>query len=126
MLKLSSGLAFVEFTEHSLAMYAIKYLNNLQLSANRGLIVDFALEDARKMFKRKMKLEKFAKIADDKRKEARNLRREEKRKNEAANQTIELGQTKAPIQPQRPSVKECEDLATLQTMLEATHSRGKK
>jgi hypothetical protein len=52
-------------------MYAVRYLNNLQLSGNRGLIVDFALEDARKMFKRKMKIEKFAKIAEDKRKEAR-------------------------------------------------------
>lgn len=41
--------------------------------------MDFALEDARKMFKRKMKLEKFAKIADEKRKEARNERRAEKR-----------------------------------------------
>ena len=80
MLKLSSGLAFCEFAEHELASYAVRYLNNLQLSGNRGLIVDYALEDARKMFKRKMKIEKFAKIADEKRKEARQQRREEKRK----------------------------------------------
>ena len=57
----------------------MRYLNNLRLAGPRGLIVDFALEDARKMFKRKMKLEKFAKIADEKRKEARNERRAEKR-----------------------------------------------
>lgn len=85
MLKLSSGLAFVEFSEHELALYAVRYLNNLQLSGNRGLVVDFALEDARKMFKRKMKLEKYAKIAEDKKKEARTQRREEKRKEEQSN-----------------------------------------
>ena len=55
MLKLSSGLAFCEFSDPAIALYAVRYLNNLQLSGNRGLIVDFALEDARKMFKRKMK-----------------------------------------------------------------------
>jgi RNA recognition motif-containing protein len=93
MLKLSSGLAFVEFTDHDLALFALKYLNNLQLS-NRGLVVDFALEDARKMFKRKMKIEKFAKIAEDKRKEARNQRREEKRKQQAITTTVELGNQK--------------------------------
>ena len=48
-------------------------------------MVDFALEDARKMFKRKMKLEKYAKIAVDKKKEARTQRREEKRKEEQSN-----------------------------------------
>lgn len=79
MLKLSSGLAFCEFSDPAIALYAVRYLNNLQLSGNRGLIVDFALEDARKMFKRKMKLEKFAKIADEKKKEARTERRKEKR-----------------------------------------------
>ena len=41
--------------------------------------MDFALEDARKMFKRKMKLEKYEKIADEKRKEARLERRKTKR-----------------------------------------------
>jgi len=72
MQKLASGLAFCEFEEHGLAMFAVRYLNNLRLSGARGLIVDFALEDARKMFKRKQKIEKFAKIAEEKRKEARN------------------------------------------------------
>ena len=81
MLKLSSGLAFCEFSDASIALYAVRYLNNLQLSANRGLVVDFALEDARKMFKRKMKLEKYAKIADEKKKEARTERRKVKREN---------------------------------------------
>jgi len=52
VLKLSSGLAFGEFAEAKIATYAVRYLNNLQLGANRGLVVDFALEDARKMHKR--------------------------------------------------------------------------
>ena len=91
ILKLSSGLAFCEFSDPAIALYAVRYLNNLQLSGNRGLIVDFALEDARKMFKRKMKLEKYAKIADEKKKEARTERRKEKRTTLQYQPTVELG-----------------------------------
>ena len=49
------------------------------------------MEDARKMFKRKMKLEKYAKIADEKKKEARNERRKEKRSTLQYQPTVELG-----------------------------------
>jgi len=54
----SSGLAFVEVTDSDLALFAVRYLNNMQLAGNRPLIVDFALDDARKMQKRTQKLEK--------------------------------------------------------------------
>ena len=40
--KLASGLAFVEFADHEAALFAVRYLNNMQLT-NRGLIVDFCL-----------------------------------------------------------------------------------
>jgi RNA recognition motif-containing protein len=91
LLKLSSGLAFLEFTDPEISLYAVRYLNNLLLAGQRSLIVDFALEDARKMFKRKMKLEKFAKIAEDKRKEARQHRREAKRSESKVQEVVELG-----------------------------------
>lgn len=48
----SSGLAFVEFTEPKISLFAVRYLNNMQLAGNRPLIVDFALNDARKVQKR--------------------------------------------------------------------------
>ena len=46
---LSSGLAFAEFTDPDLSLFAVRYLNNMQLAGNRPLIVDFALDDARKV-----------------------------------------------------------------------------
>jgi len=49
--KLASGLAFVELTDHESALFAVRYLNNMQLT-NRGLVVDFCLQDARKMLRR--------------------------------------------------------------------------
>lgn len=45
---LSSGLAFVQLTDPALALFAVRYLNNMQLSG-RPLVVDFALDDARKV-----------------------------------------------------------------------------
>ena len=44
---LASGMAFVEFKSESLALFAVRYLNNMDLigGKNKGLIVDFSLED---------------------------------------------------------------------------------
>ncbi len=46
---MSSGLAFVEFTDPEISLFAVRYLNNMQLAGNRPLVVDFALDDARKL-----------------------------------------------------------------------------
>ena len=54
----SSGLAFVQFTDADIALFAVRYLNNMQLAGTRPLVVDFALDDARKLQKRQQKLEK--------------------------------------------------------------------
>ena len=48
----SSGLAFVQFTDVDIALFAVRYLNNMRLAGDRPLIVDFALDDARKLQKR--------------------------------------------------------------------------
>ena len=56
--KLSSGLAFCEFSEPEIALYAVRYLNNMQLNGARGLVVDFAIEDARKLHAGDQKLHK--------------------------------------------------------------------
>ena len=78
-LKLASGLAFVEFYDRELALFAVRYLNNMQLSGSRGLIVDFALQDARKLKIRSQKLEKYQKIAEEKRVDAKKEARLAKR-----------------------------------------------
>lgn len=45
--KLSNGIGFAEVENEELAKYAIMYLNNMELVTNKGLIVDYSLEDAR-------------------------------------------------------------------------------
>ena len=57
---MASGLAFAEFSEPLVALYAVRYLNNMFLGG-RGLVVDFALQDARKVHLRNTKIEKFQK-----------------------------------------------------------------
>jgi hypothetical protein len=47
--KLASGLAFAEFSEHKYAMHVVNFLNNMALNNSKNLIVDFALDDARKV-----------------------------------------------------------------------------
>ena len=49
MTNFSSGLAFAEFSDPKISLFAVRYLNNMQLAGNRPLIVDFALDDARKV-----------------------------------------------------------------------------
>lgn len=60
---MASGLGFAEFEEEDLALFALRYLNNMELVTNKGIIADFSLEDARAIHKREVKLEKQKKIA---------------------------------------------------------------
>ena len=62
---LPSGQAFVEFTNEDLAMFAVRYLNNMEMVPQKGLIVDFSMEDQRALFKRKEKIERWRQIAKD-------------------------------------------------------------
>jgi len=64
--KLASGQAFVEFHSEDMALFAVRYLNNMEIIAKRGLIVDFAMEDQRALFKRKEKIDRWRQIAKDK------------------------------------------------------------
>lgn len=60
----------MEFKNEALALYAVRYLNNMELAGkNRGLIVDFAMEDAKALFKRKEKIERHRKMAKESKKE---------------------------------------------------------
>lgn len=42
---LPSGQGFVEFTNEDLALFAVNYLNNMEIVPKKGLIVDFSMED---------------------------------------------------------------------------------
>lgn len=75
---LPSGQAFVEFKNEQLALYAVHYLNNLEIVGNKGLIVDFSMEDQRALFKRKEKIERWRKIANEN-KEQKKKERSERR-----------------------------------------------
>jgi len=55
--KIGSGIAFAEFSEQQYALFAVQYLNNMNLTS-RGLIVDFSLNDAQKMRMRDQRIEK--------------------------------------------------------------------
>ena len=51
-----------------LSMYAVRYLNNMEIVPTKGLIVDFSMEDQRALFKRKEKIERHRKIAKENKK----------------------------------------------------------
>ena len=59
----SSGIGFIEVGDHRLAMYFINNMNNFVMNPKnqKGLILDFSLEDHRKLLKRKQKLESLKK-----------------------------------------------------------------
>lgn len=55
---MSRGYGFVEFTEHEHSLHALRAINNhpsFFMSANKRPIVEFALDDARKVHEHKQK-----------------------------------------------------------------------
>jgi nucleolar protein 4 len=66
----NSGIGFIEVTNPELAMYYINNMNNFVMNKKkpRGMIIDFSIEDHRKLLKRSQKLEsvqKKLKVAKD-------------------------------------------------------------
>lgn len=108
--KAASGLAFVELANHEAALYTVHYLNNMQLTS-RGLVVDFCLQDARKMFRRTQKLEKHQRLAMEKKAAEKKQRRDARRDSDK--------------QPKRAAAP-VTDVALLKQMKAESQSRGKK
>lgn len=90
-----SGMGFIEVAEPDLALYIINHMNNFVMNPKnpKGLIIDFSLEDHRKLLKRKQKMESLkkkqqeAKAEEEKENGAEKKRtRKEKKKDE---QTID-------------------------------------
>jgi superfamily II RNA helicase len=108
--KAASGLAFVELANHEAALYTVRYLNNMQLTS-RGLVVDFCLQDARKMFRRTQKLEKHQRLAMEKKAAEKKQRRDARRDSDR--------------QPKKAAAP-VTDVALLKQMKVESQSRGKK
>ena len=129
-MNMSSGLAFVEFSDDDIALFAVRYLNNMHLAGNRPLIVDFSLDDARKLQKRAQKLEKHQRLAlerkTEKKKEIRQMKRQHKGEEETGQSGIQIDRSDASSKYQSVSIGDCTDINLLQELLERPLARGKK
>jgi hypothetical protein len=146
---LPSGQAFVEFTNEDLAMFAVRYLNNMEMVPQKGLIVDFSMEDQRALFKRKEKIDRWRQIAKDRKREE-HVDEEETQFRKAnttegkhqhqdgpldlgavsaqkANQEADTDQTPSKPKKKQPrDIKSINDIATLEEILKESLSRGQK
>lgn len=94
---------------------------------NRGLIVDFCLQDARKLHARTQKLEKHQRLAMEKKQEEKKKRREEKKNRKNQNQgTVELGKRSQPAATKQRTIDEITSVAELEALKNDSLSRGKK
>jgi RNA recognition motif-containing protein len=145
---LPSGQAFVEFTNEDLAMFAVRYLNNMEIVPKKGLIVDFSMEDQRALFKRKEKIERWRQIAKDRKREEHQDEEETqfRKANTAegklqhqdgpldlgavsaqkANQKTDADQKPSKQKKQTRDIKSINDIATLEEILKESLSRGQK
>lgn len=92
--KLPSGIGFAEFDDEALALFAIRYLNNMEIVPSKGLISEYSLEDARALHKREVRLEKQKKIAFDRKKEQKKITKAEggeTKKSEIITGVVDLG-----------------------------------
>lgn len=126
---MASGLGFAEFDDETLALFAIKYLNNMQLVSNKGLIVDYSLEDARALHTREVRLERQKKVLFDKKKE---MKKEAKatatpKEESALGTVVDLGKkAKEAGKSNKISIDKITDLELLHQLCKKTISRGKK
>ena len=135
---LATGQAFVELANESLALFAVRWLNNYELVPTKGLIADFSMEDQRALFKRKEKIERWRKIASDNKKEKEEQERETKAKNERYSKPVELGKrpsseqrsdstkSQKPEKKQRKNISVINDVQELKSLLTANKSRGQR
>lgn len=89
----------MELSTEEAALFTVRYLNNMQLTG-KGLIVDFCLQDARKMFRRTQKLEKHQRLALERKEAAKKERRAnsraEKQGKPQFEKVVELGKRSKP------------------------------
>jgi len=122
------GIGFIEFTEHEMALYCLRVLNN-QTVKGRPLIIDFSSEDVRAVNKLKNRLEKYKerKAEEDQKKkeEGKGEKKAEGKSGKKAETPQLKEETKTEKKPQV-SIEEISDPEVLKQMMESTISRGKK
>ena len=124
--QLPSGLGFAEFEDEALALFAIRYLNNMELVPNKGLIADYSLEDARVIHKREQRFERLKKVNLEKKREAKKEAKNEV-KPAAIPAVVDLGKkTKPGEKPEVISIDKITDQEVLHRMLRESISRGKR
>ncbi len=123
--KLASGLGFAEFEDEQLALFAIRYLNNMELTSSKGLISDYSLEDARALFKREKRFERLKKVNEEKKKE---LKKQKKADGPTSvlPSVVDLGKKSKGEKEDKISIDKIEDQELLHRMLRETISRGKR
>jgi nucleolar protein 4 len=113
----SKSVAFVEVCDETIAKALINNLSNY-IQKNKGLILDFALDDIRKVQKRKAKMEALKERKENDNKENKHPKREKKINKEPKSQdkTKEKGD----------SIDSITDVEKLVEIYKQTVSRGKK
>ena len=99
----------------------------MELVGNKGMIVDYSLEDARALHQREQRLEKQKKISLEKKKEQKKEAKKET-KQEIIPGVVDLGKKgkEDKAKEAKPSIDKITDLELLHRLLRETHSRGKK
>ena len=99
--------------DHDIALHCLRTLSNSSLS-KRNLIIDFALEDQRKLFKREKKFENFSKHKKDAERKGPNKKQKEGKKDKE--KTVKKERKLSDIQ----------DPGELKSLMKSCKSRGKK
>ena len=124
--KLPSGLGFAEFDDESLALFAIRYLNNMELVPTKGLISDYSLEDARALHKREKRLDRQKQQAFEKKKELKKQQKTEDKPAKVITGIVDLGSQNKGEKPKELSVDQITDQELLHRLLRESISRGKR
>ena len=112
----SKCVAFVECLNFDIAKFLIDNLSGITLNekSEKGLIIDFSLDDFRKRLSRERKLERIKEVKKQIKKEKREKRRNEKVEEKGENNENNVG------------IKDINDINKLIDLYHTTMSRGKK
>ena len=112
----SKCVAFVECLNFDIAKFLIDNLSGITLNekSEKGLIIDFSLDDFRKRLSRERKLERIKEVKKQIKKEKREKRRNEKVEEKGENNENKVG------------IKDINDINKLIDLYHTTMSRGKK
>ena len=118
----NQGYAFIECTYEEIADFIIKQMNNIEIKQRKNLIIDYALEDIRKVQKRKERMENWVKSQ----KESLEIQSIKKDKNKEDRVNIPKKKEDAKNENKSIRIDEVNDVKILEEMSKETKSRGRK